>query len=83
MKVLMIGTKTCHNCKSIRPNIEEYCSDKSIEFQYHDMMDISPDLMELIMKSGIKQAPVFFIVRGDKTNLISGDNIFVELETIN
>lgn len=82
MKVLMIGTPTCIRCKSLAPKLEDYCKNHNIEYQYIDIQEVPSDIMDILIAKNIKQAPVFFIDRGEETILVSEDDIFLELESL-
>lgn len=84
LEVIMIGTATCARCKSIAPVIEEYCSSHDIVYSYHNISDASSDILQMIQEHNIKSAPVFFIYKDDESPIIvSGDEVFTELEKFN
>ena len=64
-KVHMVGTPTCTKCKSMKPELEKYCQEHNIPFEYSNITDISSELMELIRSKNILAAPVFFIYNED------------------
>ena len=80
-KVHMVGTPTCTKCKSMKPELEKYCQEHNIPFEYSNITDISSELMELIRSKNILAAPVFFIYNEDSESpiIITGDNIFTEI----
>jgi thiol-disulfide isomerase/thioredoxin len=82
MKVLMIGTPTCIKCKSIAPRIEEYCEEHFIEYEYMNLQDAPSDILNILLAKNIKQAPVFLIFKDSKIVVLSGDDIFLELESL-
>lgn len=80
MKLLMVGTPTCSRCKSIRPRIEEYCSNHCIHFTYKHVHELSDDEKGILFGSGVNAAPAFLLYRDNTTvNVIVGDDIFLEL----
>ena len=82
MKVLMIGTPSCVKCKQIAPSLEDYCKDHNIEFNYLNVSEASPSILDILVSKGIQQAPAFLISRPEETIVLSGDNIFLELESL-
>lgn len=82
MKVLMIGTSSCTKCKQMYPVLDKYCQDHSIEFEYTNLVDASPDVVNLIREKHIQKAPVFLIYKESESYIVSGDEIFVELESL-
>lgn len=68
INILMVGTITCTRCKAARPIIEAYCNNHSIPFNYQDLVEVSPEIMDLIRASNIMKAPVFVLEykNGDK-----------------
>lgn len=78
----MIGTPTCAKCKTIKPKIMKYCEEHNIEFTYQHLTEISRDIYDILMSKNVKSAPAFLIDKGEDIVVVSGDNIFMELETI-
>lgn len=82
MKVVMIGTPICANCKRIAPNVAAYCEEHNIEYTYMHLTNAPSDIVDILVAKKVTQAPAFIIYRGDEIVVITGDSIFVELEKI-
>lgn len=82
MKIIMIGTPVCMKCKSIAPKLEEYCKEHHIDYIYMNLSDAPSDIVQVLISKNVKQAPAFIIYRGEDTLILSGDDIFVELEKL-
>jgi len=83
MRLIMIGTPTCVKCKSMKPNISEYCNRVGIPFKYFDFSPVLPeDIKSLIIEKGIRTVPVFLLYRDNDTTpaIITGDDIYLELD---
>lgn len=80
MKVLMISTPVCPNCKRIAPRLEEYCSSHNIEFSDRYIHEVSAEIRDILISHNVKSAPAFIIYRGSDMVVVSGDDIFIELE---
>lgn len=81
-KVLMIGTPTCIKCKSLAPKLEAHCKERGIDYEYINLGEASPEIIEILNAKNVKSAPAFLLDKGDDKVLMSGDNIFLELESI-
>ena len=83
MKVVMLGTPVCHRCKSIRPVVEEHCTEKGIEFFYFHLQEAPPDVIDIVRSHQVKQAPAFLIyIENKEVVVISGEDIFLELSKL-
>ena len=82
MKVLMVGTTHCTRCKMIAPKVEEYCKEHNIEYEYINLENAPSSIYELLVEKKVKSAPAFIIQRNLSKIVVSGDDIFVELENI-
>lgn len=82
MKVVMIGTPVCIKCKQIAPQLEEYCKEHEIEYVHYDLPNVPKELVDILMSKNIKQAPAFIIYKQNDIVVISGDSIFLELESL-
>jgi len=79
----MLGTPVCHRCKSIKPVVEEHCTEKGIEFFYYHLQEATPDIIEILTAHQVKKAPAFIIYReNNDVVVITGDDIFLELGNI-
>lgn len=82
MKVLMIGTPTCIRCKSIAPRIEEYCKEHSVDYEYMNLQDAPSDILNILISKNVRSAPAFLLYKESNILVVSGDNIFLELESL-
>lgn len=82
MKVLMIGTPTCIRCKSIAPKIKEYCKEHSVDYEYLNLQDAPSDILSILISKNVKSAPAFLIYKNESIVVVSGDDIFLELESL-
>lgn len=82
MEVVMVGTPTCIRCKSLAPKLEEYCREHDITYTYMNLGEAPPEIVNLLVSKNIKSAPAFLIYKGEDTVVVSGDSIFLELESL-
>ena len=82
LKVLMIGTTTCTKCKSILPVLDEFCRSRNILYQYLNISEVPEHILKILTDKGVTSAPAFLIYKGDETVVVTGDEVFVELESI-
>lgn len=82
MKVIMIGTPICAQCKAMAPVVEELCEEHGIEFTYMNLGDAPKHVLNLLQNHGIKQAPAY-ILTGDEDDIVEyvGNDIVKELES--
>lgn len=81
MKVLMIGTPICPVCKKIAPELEKYCMEHHIEYNYIMLNDAPKDILNILTTAEVKQAPAFVIIdRDDTITVTTGESIFSELD---
>ena len=82
MKLLMIGTPTCIKCKSIAPQIKEYCEEHSVDYEYFNLQDAPSDILDILVAKNIKSAPAFLLYKNDNIIVVSGEDIFLELKSL-
>ena len=83
MKVLMIGTPTCMKCKNLAPRLKEYCQEHSVDYEYINLENAPSDIVQLLISKNVKSAPAFLIYKDPDIVVVSGDDIFLELNHIN
>lgn len=83
MKVLMVGTPHCIKCRQIAPRLEDYCKEHYIEYDHINLNDAPQDIVELLMSKKVTSAPAFIIYRGEGIVIVTGEDVFLELESSN